>query len=848
MDGDTCTKDYPKQFHDRTSLVEDGYPSYRRRNNGRTFEVRGHQVDNRWIVPYNPYLSLKFNAHINLEACTSVKSVKYLFKYVYKGHDCANVEVTESATVDHDEIKNFLDARYVSAPEACWRLFKFPMHRQSHSIVRLALHLPDHQAVYFTPGNAADAADAAAQKETTLTAYFKYNQEHATDLCYHEFPQKYVYEKKNGTYQWRDRAEREATTIGIVYTASPKDVERFCLRLLLHHVPGATSYEDLRTVNGHVAASFKEACLLRHLLEDDTEWDNTLQEAATFQMPRQMRSLFATICLYCNPSNPRELWDNHKDSMCEDFVHDRYSVIAAEQMALHHIDSLLKPDTSCVELGLPEIDVELPERDPADFNPDAERALAEQLIAELNEEQAELVSLVTDALRSMEQEGEAPTSRAFFLDGPGGTGKTRCYNTLISWCRGQGFKVAPSAWTGIAATLLKGGRTCHSLFKLPVPILDNSTCNVSPTSHLADLLTSFHMFIIDEASMVPAHALRAIDQLLRDLTGNDVPFGGKVFLLGGDFRQVLPIVPKRPRTVIVENCLKSSPLWNQFRVVHLHRNMRVNADEQMFAEWLLKLGDGTMGAEGVQVPDAIEIPKDCNVSNNIINDMFPIAADGRELADTVILSPTNETALMLNKQVLRTKVVGEEKVYHSADKAICEVDEEAANYPIEFLNSLTPSGMPPHQLLLKRGAVVMLLRNLNIQKGLCNGTRLIIDRLHDHILQATILTGSCQGQQVLIPRIKLAPSDTNLPFVLQRTQFPVRLSYAMTINKAQGQTFKKVGIYLRDPVFAHGQLYVAFSRARSFKDIHIQLFPTHTQGLFGQRYLTTNVVYKEVLR
>ena len=149
---------------------------------------------------------------------------------------------------------------------------------------------------------------------------------------------------------------------------------------------------------------------------------------------------------------------------------------------------------------------------------------------------------------------------AFFLDGRGGTGKTMVYNTLIAYCRGHGLKVAPSAWTGIAATLLDGGRTCHNLFKLPVPILDTSVCKVASTSTHAAFLCSVTMFIIDEASMVPVHALRAIDEMLRDITNVDAPFGGKIFLLGGAFRQVHPVVPRSSRTVIVENCIKSSPL------------------------------------------------------------------------------------------------------------------------------------------------------------------------------------------------------------------------------------------------------------------------------------------------
>ena len=143
----------------------------------------------------------------------------------------------------------------------------------------------------------------------------------------------------------------------------------------------------------------------------------------------------------------------------------------------------------------------------------------------------------------------------------------------------------------------------------------------------------------------------------------------------------------------------------------------------------------------------------------------------------------------------------------------------------------------------------MLLRNINIRKGLCNGTRLIVRNLHhDHSIDAEVLTGSNKGSRVLIPRMKLAPSDVSLPFILERVQFPVRLSYCMTINKAQSQTFEKVGIYLPDPVFAHGQLYVAFSRARCFQDIYVQICQTAVQGVFLNKTVTQNVVYKEVLK
>ena len=104
-----------------------------------------------------------------------------------------------------------------------------------------------------------------------------------------------------------------------------------------------------------------------------------------------------------------------------------------------------------------------------------------------------------------------------------------------------------------------------------------------------------------------------------------------------------------------------------------------------------------------------------------------------------------------------------------------------------------------------------------------------------------------KGNTVLIPRIKLAPSDSNIPFTLERNQFPIRLAYSMTINKSQGQTFEKIGIFLPNPVFAHGQLYIAFSRARGIADVKVKIQNTCHQGLHQGKVVTQNIVYREVL-
>ncbi|XP_064644731.1 uncharacterized protein LOC135498406 [Lineus longissimus] len=626
-----CSKDYPKQFQNATMLAVNGYPLYRRRDNGQTIQIGRHEVDNRWIVPYNPYLTQKFNAHINLEACTSIKSVKYLFKYVYKGHDCANIRITETNQLTHDEIHTFLDTRYISPPEAFWRLSKFKMQDKSHTIYRLAIHLRNQQPVYFEEGHHQDAVAAATGKHTMLTAYFSINAQEQTPYLYTEFPQYYVWDKAHRT--WKPRKQRGDKIITRIYSVTPKDHEKYCLRILLHHTPGATSFLFLRTVQDQVVDTYKEACILRNLLLDDRQWNTALEDASQFQMPSQLRALFATICIYCAPTDALQLWETHKPALFKDFLDLHHMPPeAAEQEALLHLQSILEQHgLSCAHFKLPTPQATNSVAFHAQFNTVAEQKEADELMAMLNSDQRQFVDRILTDLCEVCTAAK-PKCRAYFLDGPGGSGKTTCYNAIISAFRSQQVPVAPTAWTGIAATLLKGGRTVHNLFKLPVPVLDTSVCNVKPTSKHAQYLRSVTLFIIDEASMIPVHALTAIDKMLRDILTSDCPFGGKIFVLGGDFRQVLPVMPRKPPRVVIENCLKQSHLWSQFQIFHLTKNMRAGDEEQAFAKWFLELGNGELSTstnihnsvnllEGDIVNAKNDIPqirKDTNKKVNVI--------------------------------------------------------------------------------------------------------------------------------------------------------------------------------------------------------------------------------------
>ena len=164
--------------------------------------------------------------------------------------------------------------------------------------------------------------------------------------------------------------------------------------------------------------------------------------------------------------------------------------------------------------------------------------------------------------------------------------------------------------------------------------------------------------------------------------------------------------------------------------------------------------------------------------------------------------------------------ISTEHTYNSAD-SIASGDADQNLYPIEFLSNQNPTGLPLHHLKLKVNTTVMLLRNLNPSKELLNGIRLLIKTLGRRVIQAKIMTGTHAGHIVFIPRIALTTTkNCHLPFTLIRRQFPIKPSYAMAINKSQSQTLTKVGIYLPQSVFTHGQLFVAMSRVKSYNNLH----------------------------
>lgn len=249
------------------------------RNNGAT------TVDNRWVVPYNLFLAAKYKAHINVEICSMINSIKYVYKYVYKGHDRAQVHMGGSNEERPDEISNFLDARYVSAAESCWRLFSFPMHKEFPSSQRLDIHLENERQIYFDENDTPQQVLSRNISESTLTAWFNYNRNNPDDVnakstLYPDFCEQYTFHKEKKPRIWEVRRSGFGGTIGRIYTVSPRDIEKFHLRILLYKVPGATCFADLKKYNDIIYPSYQATARAMGLLSDDNEWSATLTEAS----------------------------------------------------------------------------------------------------------------------------------------------------------------------------------------------------------------------------------------------------------------------------------------------------------------------------------------------------------------------------------------------------------------------------------------------------------------------------------------------------------------------------------------------------------------------------------------
>ena len=286
-------------------------------------------------------------------------------------------------------------------------------------------------------------------------------------------------------------------------------------------------------------------------------------------------------------------------------------------------------------------------------------------------------------------------------------------------------------------------------------------------------------------------------------------------------------------------------------------------DEKEFAAYLLDIGNGEVEESSGEVSDSAEklislpakflstaktVTQFCseiypNLKNKVKRGLRSDDNDWHDwLMERAIICPTNKDVNHINNTMIED-FPGDVHVYKSHDKLVN--DDNAHEFPVEYLNTIEVNGCPPHLLKLKVGAPIMLMRNLDPTRGHVNGTRYIVKALHPRVIHAVIAVGPYKGNELMIPRIPFHPEDRTLPIEMERRQFPVRLCFGVTSNKSQGQTLKYVGIYLeQQDFFSHGQLYVAESRVQSVNNLKI--FKPREENQTHPNTLV-NVVFKEVL-
>jgi hypothetical protein len=633
------------------------------------------------------------------------------------------------------------------------------------------------------------------------------------------------------------------------------------------------------SIEGIAYETYQEVCRVLGLLQDDLEWDEALTEGSFTKMSSSLRELFVTIVLFCQPANPRDLFNNHFIEWADDFISSasKNGVVLSDSQIRTLVVLDIQQRLLSWDKELTMLNIVLPTEEELNDISFTNTNILPVLIREelefdinhlreaLNDKQSKLTESQRSVFDAVMHAVEQDEPLALFIDARGGTGKTFVLNAILNAVRiinGGSVGLAVGA-TGIAANLLHLGRTFHSRFKVPLEINSESVCSINSQSTLAELIRMAKVIVWDEAPMAHRFQMEALDRSLRDITGLDTPFGGKVTVLSGDFRQCLAVIQYANRAEVVNAAINRSRLWAIFKVLKLKENMRVilsnDIDVHGFDEFTLKLGNGI--TEVAEDTDMVEIPDDMcmHIESNTPNNPEAHKNSMKDLANFVypnlgtnfnkagwmegraILAPTNQQVDNLNN-LIADSFPGHPTVLTSSDELIDPDDFQRFNS--EYLNSLCPSGLPNHRLFIKPGMPLMLMRNLNPKMGLCNGTRLIFKKVHkNHLLECSIVGGEHRGRTVLIPRITLQPKEREFPFQWSRRQFPVRVSFAMTINKSQGQTLKNVGVWLEDPCFAHGQLYVAMSRVGSPKDIKFAI--KKRDGYTWN--LTSNVVYKEVL-
>jgi hypothetical protein len=684
-----------------------------------------------------------------------------------------------------DEIESYITGRLLSASEAVWRILSLKMHKEHPAVIRLDVHLPDHQNVIFDPtSDVRDIFEAAERSTSTLLEWFALNirDPSARRLLYSEIPEFYVWHQ--GT--WMPRELQGCIAVGRMFNVSIYNYELFALRALLKCQRGCQNFSDVLMVDGFIHSTFRAACSAFGMCHDDSEFIACFSEfvETTVASLESMRHQFAMMLCSIKTINARAIFEHFVADLCGD--ESRSDALRSIELKMQRIGrSLLDKDFQFEDVPVSDC-----------FHDEELLNLSElpPLTVEQSHALDEIMSLtVNDS-----------TNKVVAVVAPAGTGKTLFVQHAVRVLRNRGHSSLCVAASCLAATLLPQGRTAHAALKIPINADDHSFCNWDYENRRR--LASYDVIFWDEVSMVNQCTAETVDRSLKRLLENDAMFGGKVMVFLGDFRQLPPVIRGgRGEKMSVMN----AKWFQQARRFRFTKNFR-SVDVE-YSTLLEQIGDGVL--------QSVDIPASCVAAtlDDAITRVYGDNITSAINATCMLLAFTLEQCGIANDAVLE-KIPGSASLSDAVDDlSECKSPDE---YPPEYVASLHIHGAPPAVLKLKTGARYMIMRNLN-PPNLCNG---ILAELIDHSrLQCSIrlISGPGAGQVVKIPRVSFHVTSENsgLPFNFVRRQFPFTPAYCVTVHKSQGQTLSKIGIIADTDAFAHGLVYVALSRVGSWDDV-----------------------------
>ena len=462
--------------------------------------------------------------------------------------------------------------------------------------------------------------------------------------------------------------------IGRMHVVGSHDSELFYLRRLLCVVRGATSFGDLKTFMDVTYHTFKETCAARGMLLDDNEYIAAVQDMCnTICSVDELRRQFACLLVHCRPTNGITIFEMFKPELCG----CDESQLSDEQCTLWALEAY------CNELGrtLHEFGFQLPEVQMLINYPENYHELhchnRDVAYSRFSNEQHAAAAQIYQAIA-------AGHGGIFYIQASGGCGKTFWANGVCAALRAEGIVPVVVAASALAATILNGGRTAHSVFGIPIHVDESSWCMSEPAAR-SDVVNSPVVFW-DECSMVHVDVANCVNRSLRDWMGNTALFGGKVVVFMGDFQQLLPVVRGGSGE---KATLMTADWWNKVQILHFTQNYRSNVCD--YCELLAKVGKGELA--GVVVPKFC-VTDDVDVfCERVFGDM---SESGRH-----VVTLTLQDAASINSRVI-AKLPGTCIAAAAADVKINCKDPEL--YSDEFLHSLHISGVPPAVLELKVGA------------------------------------------------------------------------------------------------------------------------------------------------